>query len=389
MAATNVESLTNPRDSLPNSYQASIAAREIDFVSRFGQNWDALRAILGVMRPIRKAPGTTLSSVKASVALEDGSVDAGEVIPYSKTSFTKVAFEDLTIEKYAKAVTIEEVNKYGADVAIEKSDEAFRNQLQTKVMTDFFTFLNTGTGATTGTADTWQKALALAKASVLDVFQRARITATEVVGFANIMDAYEYLGEANITIQTAFGINYVQNFLGYSTLFLLSDPDIAEGTVIALPIENIDLYYIDPSDSEFARLGLDYTVQGETNLIGFHAQGAYHTAVGETYALMGMKLWAEYANGIAIITFGDDAVNPSVTLSQKTMTLAEGGSKALTATTVPADAEVTWASSDDTKVTVSNGTVTAVAEGSANVTATITVDGTQYTATCAVTVTAA
>ena len=164
MAATNVESLTNPRDSLPNSYQASIAAREIDFVTRFGSNWDALRTILGVMRPIRKAPGTTLSQVKATVALESGSVDEGEVIPYSKTSFTKVAFEDLTIEKYAKAVTIEEVNKYGADVAIEKSDEAFLNQLQTHVMTEFFAFLNAGTGATKDSTTTWQKALALAKA---------------------------------------------------------------------------------------------------------------------------------------------------------------------------------------------------------------------------------
>lgn len=304
MAATNVESFTNPRDALPNTYQNTILPREIDFVTRFGRNWDALRTILGIMRPIRKAPGTTLSSVKASVALESGAVEPGEVIPYSKTSFTKVAFEDLTIQKYAKAVTIEEVEKYGAAIAVEKSDEAFLNQLQTKVLTDFYTFLNAGTGATTAQTTTWQKALALAKAKVLDVFQKARLSATEVVGFANIMDAYEYLGETDITIQTAFGINYVQNFLGYSTLFLLSAPDIPEGKVIALPVENIDLYYIDPGDSEFARLGLDYTVQGETNLIGFHAQGAYNTAVGESYALMGMKLWAEYANGIAIVTFG-------------------------------------------------------------------------------------
>jgi hypothetical protein len=52
-----------------------------------------------------------------------------------------------------------------------------------------------------------------------------------------------------------------------------------------------------------AKLGLTYTVQGETNLIGFHAQGNYSTAVGESYALMGMSLWAEYLDGIAKITF--------------------------------------------------------------------------------------
>lgn len=304
MAATNVETLTNPRDSLPNTYQQTIVAREIDFVSRFGRNWDRLRELMGIMRPIRKAPGTTLSQVKASVTLESGNVDPGEVIPYSKATFTKVAFQDIDIKKYAKAVTIEEVNKYGAAIAVEKSDDAFLNALQLSVLSDFYTFLNDDTNATTGTADTFQKALAKAKAEVLSVFQEANRTATEVVGFANIMDAYEYLGDANITVQSDFGINYVKNFLGYGTLFLLSDSFIEQGTVIAVPVENIDLYYVDPSDSEFARLGLQYTVQGETNLIGFHAQGAYHTAVGESYALMGMKLWSEYADGIAIITFG-------------------------------------------------------------------------------------
>ena len=130
---------------------------------------------------------------------------------------------------------------------------------------------------------------------------------TSVVGFANILDAYDYLGAADITVQTQFGINYVKDFMGYSTLFLLpatvsGNTAIARNTVIATPVENIDLYYADPGDNEFARLGLNYTVQGETNLIGFHAQGNYSTAVGESYAIMGMKLWAEYLDGIAKIT---------------------------------------------------------------------------------------
>ena len=40
--------------------QFTTAAREVDFVTRFADNWDALRTILGIMRPIRKAPGTKL-----------------------------------------------------------------------------------------------------------------------------------------------------------------------------------------------------------------------------------------------------------------------------------------------------------------------------------------
>ena len=299
MAATYVESLTNPRDSLPNVY-SNVTAREIDFVTRFGQNWDALREILGIMRPIKKAPGTQLISYTASVTLEDGDVDPGEVIPYSKATIVQAAKSDVEILKYAKAVPIEDVSKYGAAIAVQKSDEAFLNQLQSNVLGAFYTFLNTG--SLTGTASTWQGALALAKGKVLDKFNKMRKTVTNVVGFANVLDFYNYLGAAQITVQTAFGLTYVQNFMGYSTLFLLSDPDVAEGTVLACPVENIDLYYIDPNDAEFRQLGLDYTVQGETNLIGFHANGNYSTAVGESFALMGMKLWAEYLDGIANIT---------------------------------------------------------------------------------------
>ena len=299
MAATNVESFTNPRDSLPNVY-TSVTAREMDFVNRFGDNWEALRNILGIMRPIRKTPGTSLVSYTADVTLESGAVEPGEVIPYSKATITQAAKADLTIEKYAKAVPIEDVNKYGAEIAVEKSDDAFLTNLQNVVLTKFYTFLKTGT--LTKTATTWQDALAKAQGEVLNKFATMQKDVTAVVGFANILDAYDYLGTADITVQTQFGLTYIKDFLGYSTLFLLPATQIDRNMVIATPVENIDLYYIDPGDSEFARLGLNYTTQGETNLIGFHAQGNYSTAVGESYALMGMALWAEYLDGIAKIT---------------------------------------------------------------------------------------
>ncbi len=301
MAATNVETLTNPRDSLPNVY-TNVTAREIDFVSRFGDNWDALRNIIGIMRPNRKAAGCRLISYTASVALESGNVDAGEVIPYSKTTIVQSTMADLTIEKYAKAVPIEDVNKYGAEIAIEKSDDAFLTQLQNVVLGKFYTFLNTG--SLTGTATTWQSALAKAQGLVLNKFATIQKDVTQVVGFANILDAYDYLGAADITVQTQFGLTYIKDFMGYSTLFLLPADRIARNLVIATPVENIDLYYIDPSDSEFAKLGLNYTTQGETNLIGFHAEGNYNTAVGASFALMGMALWAEYLDGIAKVTVG-------------------------------------------------------------------------------------
>ena len=64
------------------------------------------------------------------------------------------------------------------------------------------------------------------------------------------------------------------------------------------------MYYVDPADSDFAKAGLIYTTGvGETNLIGFHTQGNYNTAVSEAFAIMGFTLFAEYIDAIAVVSF--------------------------------------------------------------------------------------
>lgn len=303
--ANTVETMTAPRSALPNTF-TDVTVREIDFVTRFTRNWEGLREILGIMRPIRKTPGTKLVSYTASVTLEDGEVPAGAIIPYSKATVQEAAKGDLSILKYAKAVTIEDVNKWGAKNAIDRTDEAFLNELQTKVLDDFYTFLTDDTSAATITETTFQMAVAMAIGTVRDKFKKLRRNITNIVLFVNTLDAYEYLGAAEITVQSSFGVDYIKNFMGAGTVILSSEID--RNTVIAVPSDNIDLYYIDPADSEFAQLGLKYVVDGETNLIGFRAGGNYTTAVGESFAIMGMTLWAEYADGICIATIDPDYV---------------------------------------------------------------------------------
>lgn len=305
MAVTYTESFTTPRDSLPNAYAGAaganaVTAREVDFVSRFSQNWDALREIIGIMNPVRKTPGTQLISYTAKVDLEDGDVDPGRVIPYSKATVEQFTKANIDLEKYAKAVPIEDVNNYGATIAVQKTDEAFLNELQSKITTDFYTTLADDTAAYTETVTTFQMGMAIAIGTVRDTFKKMRKNANDIVLFVNTLDVYRYLGSADISVQTAFGIDYIQNFMGARTVILSSDID--EGTIIATPVDNLVLYYIDPADGEFGQLGLEYTVQGDTNLIGFHANGNYSTAVGESFAIMGVKLWAEYANAVSIIT---------------------------------------------------------------------------------------
>lgn len=280
---------------------ATVNPREIDFVTRFERNWRALMDIMGISRPIKKVNGTKLVSRVASVTLASGAVAEGDEIPYSSATVTETPYADITIEKYAKAVSIESIAKYGYDVAIEKTDDEFLNELQSAVLSKFYTYIQTG--SLTAHVSSFQEALAKAKGAVLNAFSNMSRTCTEVVGFVNVEDAYAYLGTAPISVQTTSGLTYLENFMGYRTVFLCGSNQIPSGTVIAIPRENLDLYYIDPSDSDFARAGLQFTVDGVTNLLGFHTEGKYSHAVSEAYAIMGMVLFAEYLNGIAVYTF--------------------------------------------------------------------------------------
>ena len=295
------------------SNDIQVTAREIDFVTRFERNWEHLREILGIMRPIKKQPGAVLKSKYAEGTLQSGNVGEGEEIPYSKFTVKEKTYAEMTIEKYAKAVSIEAIKDHGYENAVQMTDDEFLFQLQTNVTSRFYDYLKTGT--LTSTETTFQMALAMAKGRVENRFKQMHRNVTGVVGFVNILDVYEYLGAAEITIQNQFGFQYMKDFMGFNTIFLLSDSEIPRGQVIATPVENIVLYYVDPNESDFARAGLVYTVSGETNLIGFHTQGNYHTAVSEAFAVMGLTLFAEYIDAIAVITIDETPTLGTLTVN--------------------------------------------------------------------------
>lgn len=316
------------KNNLTKQEDIQVRAREVDFVTRFERNWEHLREILGVLRMIKKDPGSTLKSKYAQGKLESGLVGEGEEIPYSKFEVKEKSYAEITVEKYAKAVSIEAIKTYGYDVAVELTDDEFLFELQTDVTGRFYTYLKTG--SLTSTESTFQMALAMAKGRVEDKFkQMHRSIPNGIVGFVNGLDVYEYIGAANITVQNKFGFQYVKDFMGFNTIFLLSESEIPRGKVIATPVDNIVLYYVDPSDSDFAKAGLVYTVAGETPLIGFHTQGNYHTAVSEAFAIMGMVLFAEYLDGISVISFGG-----SETLGDLTVASAAGTDSGTTKLTV-------------------------------------------------------
>lgn len=277
----------------------TVNVKEVDFVTRFENTWQSLVEIMGIVRPIKKQAGTKLSASKASVTLQSGTVAEGDEVPLSKATVTPVTFADLTFKKYRKRVTAEAVDKYGAAVAVQKTDDALLNEITNEILDDFYTFAQTGT--LTGSEDTFQMAVSMAISKVKDKFKKLRLNYSNIVAFVNTLDVGRYLGAAPISIQTMNGIEYFKDFLGAQTVIVTSE--IAEGTVLAIPADNIVLYYADVSN-EFESLGLIYTTNANpSGLIGVHKEPIYDRVSGDTHAIMGMKLFAEYIDAIAKITF--------------------------------------------------------------------------------------
>lgn len=281
---------------------SNVNVREIDFVSSFANSWQSLINIFGITNAVAKTPGQGMQLITASVAALEASPAEGVDITPSTVTITGTQVVEADVEKYATAITLEMINKYGYNTAIAKSDEAFKNKLQRVVKDRFYTFLNTGT--LTDTKATFQAALAGAKGKVLDKWSQLGLEPGEVVAFVNVEDFYDYLGSATVGAQvsTAFGMNYIANYLGYSRIFLCDANEVASGTVLATPVDNMVAYYVNPEASDFAAAGLEFTVDGETPIVGYHVDGNYKNMTSEAYAIMGLYLFAEHLDGIAKIT---------------------------------------------------------------------------------------
>lgn len=303
--------------------QIQVRAREIDFVTSFGKNMQALLDIMGITRMIKKTNGTVLKVKKVSGTLRSGDVAEGDEIPLSQYKVEERDFDTIKIEKYRKGVSLEAIAEKGYDAAVDQTDAEFKSDLQNKILDKFYGQLKMG--SLVGHESTWQMAIAMAIGRVKDKFEKMKRTATGTAVWVNTLDVYKYVGTADITMQTAFGMNYIKNFLGADICFISSQ--IPENTVIATPLNNLVAYYVDPADSEFVKAGLAYTVDSETGFIGFHAQGTYERAISDMFAIMGVRLFAEYLDAIAYIAVDS---SDTQTLGKLTLTSAEGSEEGKT-----------------------------------------------------------
>ena len=304
MADVNIT--TAAHENLIKSADIDVTARKIDFVTQFARNWKALQDIMGITRPIEKPNGTELTSKYAEGTLESGDVGEGEFIPRSHFTVKEKPYAKIVIKKYSKEVSIEAVAEHGKEAAINMTDDEFLVKLQNIVSKKFYDYLKSG--EMTFEERTFQMAFAMALGKVKDKFESMDRNVTRTAVFVNTLDLYAYLGSSDITMQTAFGFNYIKDFLGADLVFISSKID--RGQIIATPVNNIVSYYVNPNNSGFAKLGLDYTTDGVTNLIGFAVAGDYDRATGVAYALMGFTLFAEYIDAIAVVTINPNSTNP-------------------------------------------------------------------------------
>ena len=127
------------KDNLTKTTNSTITPRAIDFLSRFQEDFSHLINIAGITQMIPKVSGTTLRVTRANVALESGTVSEGDEIPFSQATLEEIPIGDITLEKYSKGVSMEEISKNGYDVAIVKTDNAFRFELQKVVKNNIWT----------------------------------------------------------------------------------------------------------------------------------------------------------------------------------------------------------------------------------------------------------
>ena len=271
--------------------------RDIDFTERFSKGIDTLMAMLGVTRKQEKRAGEVLKVYKATGTLESGVVAEGEVIPLSKYQTTYEAIGEAVLNKWRKVTTAEAISSKGYGQAVNDTNDKMLKDIQKGVRTSFVNFLATGTGTVSGVG--LQATLAQAWGKLQVLFED---TSVQSVYFMNPLDVADYLGGAQISTQTAFGMSYIENFLGLGTVILASD--VPKGKLYATAAENIVLYYIPVTSADMAQ-AFDLTSDA-TGLIGIHTGPTYDNLSAETVAASGVGLFAEKLDGIVVGT-----INPA------------------------------------------------------------------------------
>lgn len=272
--------------------------RDVDFAERFSANLETLMKMLGVTRKIEKKAGEVLKVYKVTGTLESGVVAEGDIIPLSKYTTTYEPIGEAELKKWRKVTTAEAISEKGYGQAVNDTNDKMLRDIQQSIRANFVNFLATGTGVASGNG--LQATIAHTWGQMQVLFED---TAIQAVHFMNPLDIADYLATAQISVQTAFGMSYVENFLGMGTVILASD--VPKGKIYSTAAENIVCYYIPVTSSDMAQ-AFDLTADA-TGLIGIHTGATYNNLSAETVAASGVGLFAEKLDGIVVGTISAGA----------------------------------------------------------------------------------
>lgn len=281
--------------------KAQIAkVRELDFAQLFGENIQNLIRMLGVTRKIPVTAGTVLKKLTVTGTLTSGIVAEGDIIPLSQYETQYVPVAEATLLKWRKATTAEAIMKGGYDQSVIATNNKLLLDVQKSIRSAFVNSLATGDGTASGT--TIQAALANAWGKLQILFEDDNV---QSVYFLNPMDIADYLGTAQISVQTAFGFSYVENFLGLGTVIMTGA--IPQGTFYATAAENLICYYINVAEANGLGDAFDFTTDAATGFIGVHEDGNYTRMQEETVAIAGVTFFAERDDGVLVGSIGSDS----------------------------------------------------------------------------------
>ena len=267
-------------------------AQDINFVTKFNKNMAPLLALLGKTSVQVVAPGTAYKIYETSGTISTAAVAEKALIPDSGIAMGDPTTLEITYEKFRNMTGIESIGKFGYDLAVGKTNDDMLRQIQRRIRSTIYAGIATGTG--TGTGATFQAAIAKAAEKVAVKFEDEVGTP---VFFANPTDLYGYLGTANITLQTAFGMSYLENFMGIGNV--IADSNVAQGTVIGTATENLTVL----APSITAIPGMDLTTD-ETGIVAVHNDAVYQNAAVQTVAYCGMCVHPVFLDRIFKVTIG-------------------------------------------------------------------------------------
>lgn len=273
-------------------------AQSIDFVEQFGKSIKKLLEMLKIERRMTLPVGATIKTYSSKVTLDGTKVAKGDIIPLSKVETTKGDPIELAWDKKRKAVAIEDIQAYGFEQAVSKTDTELLRELQKEIKKNFFAQLAKGTTSVSGVG--LQGAMAKAWGGVAGKFEDDDVT---TIAFVNPTDVADYLATAQITVQTAFGLRYVENFLGVDVAIMSTS--VPAKTLYATASDNLCLAQANMAGSEIAK-AFDFTTD-ETGIIGVTHDVNKQRLTAETVTASATVLFAERLDGIVKATITEAA----------------------------------------------------------------------------------